>query len=1681
MAAKGENVGSIYVDVGADIGNFNTALSSVERRLKALVGGSYIAKLQTEDATKRGNAQRPTVEVQAKFAQNYVTVLERQLKSAKLAAPVSLTLTSTALSTLKSSILTGMAGFVVPVKVQMTGVAQGGQQIVVDGESGTVVTPARAATTRARSTGRTQTRSRAATAAAAVPDTGAAERAQEIAALQAERASLEDALKAYGEEQYQKRVAANRRPREGGRFISRDQYLGQLSQRIERRAVRELLPRELERRGVTGEELALAPKAEPAAILSARFDQGNVGNITDITRLGDQESLTARALFGMGQGRRPPPSRRLGVRGGLMEPLTDRPLHGPGQLSFPTAIGSEAPRSRVTPGVPGPYEGERTIRPEYYGRATGAYGAPYATGAPANRGVQATRSRLGKPMAYGEANLDISEELAQKLQDREMRGRVKAATDKLYAEIERRETTSREPRDAMPPGGIGPWRTKDTPPLTERAMLNRLVGSGRGRTATGLTRDEARQFLPQTTRTEAAAAVEPTNINDRRLSIEETMAYNQKAAEPRAEIARGGGGPPRRTGLGLVGTGGGGGGGAGVVDVRVTNWPRGLASRVSEGKASLAGTPEEIAKALDISKEDLTKIFLGEMALPKGPDTSSAVGNQGGRIQMLRDPGVAARKIVPAEPRGLSLQRSRELLRQERESRGESPPPGPTRTFTSEKGIDTLEERAAQLGVKLPRRRSEDAVESALSRSDIAAQRATLPERAPSTAFAQIFARATGVKGRFEAALETERKALAGRNEAAEDLQESRAQSAALREQFDITRDIRQQKQVAGESGAEELGRERQLGGLLRESNKNEKVRTGELEKQTKSLKDATAAREKAGGGAASGAQLAALFVGAKAFLVVNQAFDAAMGAASAAISPVVDQMFGFAETSKRVTAALRDQTVASKGNVDASIAAAGAQAGLSAATVDFLKSSGLSGRVTGQAAGVAGAGARDLFRSTAGLGGGFDESLFTGTGGVLNSRILAEQLGGQPGVLESLSKTLGPLRQQTQAPGVMNPGYEMTLRNYEAFHPEAGAANEEDRQKAAQAFTAAVDDANDALDRAGVSAGKAGKQFEVVAYNAETASKTQMEAMQAFKDSAERIGPEAVGAAEEAIRAGYILQQAGGGALEGRQFGEAAQQLARGRIIQDPSLLVEEQRRSFNASLQASDLRRELQTGTLIPGQLGLQLAGHPQLTPGAGVIPAGTSPEALGLKGSELRALEKSLTKTGELQAQLQARGDRGLEALRVLIGQSDDLRRATYEVPRSETTGTAGKTTRGPSVLPPTPAPGFAPQLPEFNSLVSQLQKYGKELQGIQQGLADKQARNAILDYNQAITITVRNLNDAKLLAGQRGDIDKNTIGHLERQNVLLARQSQELSIQTQELQIQQEQRRINFQVAIAGFQAPGLTSEEREARIQQAKKEAQFAQQLLDIQKKQLGLGKKQFAIGIDIQDRTFRRTVQELEFQLSSLERGRKLVIDTAEANQRIQVLEALIAQTQADISAIVDQASGVAEKVIAIGEAIAAAAGGAVRAVVNATVKQLTRGINQYETLARQIVRVANQIGRAGATISGSGGDDRGAGSSGTYSLSGGQGNAAGALFNTSGAQSMIVGEAGTETVAVLRNPRTVSASVSGSSGAQVVINFNGPMNVRSDDDVKAVAREVEKMMNSRGSLIGLRNLTGGR
>src|SRR6185312_10651335 len=195
--------------------------------------------------------------------------------------------------------------------------------------------------------------------------------------------------------------------------------------------------------------------------------------------------------------------------------------------------------------------------------------------------------------------------------------------------------------------------------------------------------------------------------------------------------------------------------------------------------------------------------------------------------------------------------------------------------------------------------------------------------------------------------------------------------------------------------------------------------------------------------------------------------------------------------------------------------------------------------------------------------------------------------------------------------------------------------------------------------------------------------------------------------------------------------------------------------------------------------------------------------------------------------------------------------------------------------------------------------------------------------------------------------------NNLGVIERQQFDLQRQSQALSLG-------QSQRQINFQRAIAGLTAPGLTGEERQARIDQAKIEADYAQKQLNIQKQLFGLGGRQFQITAD-------RNVQDLTRNLELLQQGREVTLKTAVAEKQITALTKLQERENKRISAFYQSAVDATSHVMQLEAQLVANTEVGLNKVGNLVLDQFRK---VYRGLTRELQGPTGQGGGGGGTPS---------------------------------------------------------------------------------------------------------------
>jgi hypothetical protein len=509
------------------------------------------------------------------------------------------------------------------------------------------------------------------------------------------------------------------------------------------------------------------------------------------------------------------------------------------------------------------------------------------------------------------------------------------------------------------------------------------------------------------------------------------------------------------------------------------------------------------------------------------------------------------------------------------------------------------------------------------------------------------------------------------------------------------------------------------------------------------------------------------------------------------------------------------------------------------------------------------------------------------------------------------------------------------------------------------------------------------------------------------------------------------------------------------------------QQARGLTAQLGLNRAQGQLQRETLIPGQSFLrQLFSGRAPTGGRVDIPPvsqGTTslpPGIINQPGIDTSQLSEGL-------GMVEAQANKGRDALTGMIKEADRINR------------TAGV----PSNL-----------LQQFNSLTEAAGKTAATIRSISQASAWMQVNLQVKQINEQIYLMSRSLEDAKSFLSGTGsgalgllqnrarslDIAQAELG-FRQQSLALA--NQELGITASTLQLQQRQRQINFQRAIAGFVTPGQTPEEIAARQKEAELEANFAQRQQDIgvkqldnqkagvelQRESLAISKEQFAVQQAMIQVSAERAVGDLSRAIGLLQEQARVTVQLQVNADAVAAYQEVLEEQKAQIEGVITEAYNVQQQVMSNAAALAAQYGGTLTEWNNMLIGQLA---NYVQRAGNAIAGFSSQYVRpTGNTPTGQPG--------GQYDNSAGY--ASGFYANVSGATQMTVGEAGPETVAILRNPRQMTWQGNqggGEAGPTIIVNVTGN-NVGSEQDADelaaTIARKVEESMSRRSSLLGLR------
>lgn len=839
---------------------------------------------------------------------------------------------------------------------------------------------------------------------------------------------------------------------------------------------------------------------------------------------------------------------------------------------------------------------------------------------------------------------------------------------------------------------------------------------------------------------------------------------------------------------------------------------------------------------------------------------------------------------------------------------------------------------------------------------------------------------------------------------------------------------VTQRRGVLQQARALPRGDDRRLGLLeqARELRAAAGAQTEIIKKSTENFnKNAEAVRKNtaAAFGAAAVGSIGSIGIGAITFglgsAIAAPIITAVAEGLTAGLAPAIEQASGFAATTARTTLAAAEEIRGRGGDVGA-VSGIAARTGIGAAAFEQI-GGGVVDRAQVEAGNLALRDQIDLLRVSRNIareGGrqGLDQGLFQQTGGVSafglrafgvpsTAELLADELAGLPQTRSSRDNERIAELDRLLAGNL--PGRQRQALNIERLRlgSTQETLNPEDAKKTSDSLIVF----NEALRK-----GDSAMRLFI---------DTTGEASETSAKAARDLGLDKL--AQTFEEQGLAVS----GVRNAGDLASALQAMNRGATTPDVRLLLEEtaRERRARAEMRQANLRFGLEQA---PVQQALQFAQRPFSDASAGIV------FGQGDSAATQKALNTELASTQKLYNQINAEVQVGMDQAVKFVEFGADI------FGTGQLVGGLG-----------------AEAAQDFATALGNVYSIGKQISQIEIGLQTKQAAYQAAQFSYQINIAKRSLADAKGLAGELTSASKDNLGVIEREMFMLQRRAQMM-------QMELNQRQINFQRAVAGFTAPGLTGEERAARIQQAKIEADFAQKQLDIQKQLFGLQGRQFDISAS-------RGVQDLTQQLALLERGRVITLETAAAEKKIRALTFLQEKENAKVQAFYKAAVEATNDIAGEIQQLAVASGKLMTSVADDVISETIRVMKEIAAAANRVVNPNNPSGR------GTGPDDD-------------EGRLPGAAVgrNLMAGQSYWVGESGREIITPEQNSIvTAGANIQvggitpmgggGESPINITIMVTGN-NVTSEDELakleERIFQAVERATSRKISLLGGRS-----
>jgi len=769
-------------------------------------------------------------------------------------------------------------------------------------------------------------------------------------------------------------------------------------------------------------------------------------------------------------------------------------------------------------------------------------------------------------------------------------------------------------------------------------------------------------------------------------------------------------------------------------------------------------------------------------------------------------------------------------------------------------------------------------------------------------------------------------------------------------------------------------------------------ITASDIVKQEGLKAEATKAFSEATSGALT--NIASLTAAGFVYSAASQAVSAAIDLSVKSISPIIDRLSGFTAVNARVSKGLAEQ-LPQAGTLGTLFGQVGIQAGLSGGNASFLQQQ-LGGGIFAKAGAQKAASADELFRAA--LGTGAPQGLLGGYGGLFGSALFGEQLGGGRGLLETIAGTAKATTTPTLV-GSSDPIGDMVaqwLREQNKSGKGIGSLlgpEPAQTQEQADVQRETIDYVNEAIARGRTAQGLITPGPQLVNVGEEDARAKRIAADEALDQTIRDLA----GAGE------VFLDARGNLITDSKKIIEATSQLAQGLTIPAKDVFLKANRQQLIAQQQLAQEQGQFERGIAIPGAIGQQILTNPFAPAETGLANAGKGFQSTITDLGEINRLQKELT----------------AEAHAAVEEQAKFIDRNVTEIQPSGMT--AGN---------------------QFRANMRQVEAYGQQIANINAALADRQAQVNAMQYGLSLRILSRSIRDARGLAGMGGG---SRLGIIERRQYELGRESGALGLQSQGLSLAMNQRQINFQTALAGFQAVGISGEERAARMEEAKAEAKFAQQQQDIATALLAIAQKQFGLEGQAFGIQTTRQVADLEAQREILQASHALEQEQLAAQKHIVALGMKQARLQQDAQSLFGQATNNFNNKLQLAASFTAMYAG--------TVAMATRYIEKA----------------LGITINR--GNERSSTATG--------GHAEGIVGVALSPTQALFGEANKEGIAIVKNPRIGSMAPVG--GGSVTINVPITItgnSIRDDSDItKLVRRLKDEVIEEIGRKAGMLSL----